>query len=74
MSETPMERARRRHRQARATGYYAVGATERLEAYRRFDQGAKEMEAARRSEQEGWEEIPSGATITPDGVTIAEEK
>lgn len=50
MSETPAERARRRMRQARATGYYAVGATERLQAWRRFEHDAKGMEAARRSQ------------------------
>jgi len=37
-------------RQARATGYYAVGATERLQAWRRFEHDAKGMEAARRSQ------------------------
>lgn len=74
MSETPAERARRRMRQARATGYYGVGATERLEAYRRFEQDAKQMEAARRSQQEGWEEIPNGATITPEGIYMQEEE
>jgi len=72
MSETYAERARRRMRQARATGHYGVGATERLQAFRLFGQAAMQMEAARRSQQEGWEEIPNGATITPEGIYMPE--
>ncbi len=60
MSETPAEKARRKARQDRATNVYGVGATQLLRGLRHL-----------RAEKD-WEEIPSGATITPDGVTIAE--
>ena len=58
MSETPAERARRKARQDRARGVYGVGATQLL-------RGLRHLRA-----EDGWEQIPSGATITPDGITI----
>lgn len=62
MSETPAERARRKARQDRATNVYGVGATQLLRGLRHL-----------RAEKD-WEEIPSGATITPEGIYIHEEE
>lgn len=44
MSETAMERARRKARQDRATNVYGTGASLRLDALRRFDQWREEEE------------------------------
>ncbi|MEL0287212.1 MAG: hypothetical protein VXA34_00990 [Gammaproteobacteria bacterium] len=62
MSETPAERARRKARQERAAGVYGVGATQLL-------RGLRHLRA-----EEGWEEIPNGATITPEGIYMHEEE
>lgn len=62
MSETPAERARRKARKDRATNVYGTGATQLL-------RGLRHLEA-----EKGWDEIPNGATITPEGIYIQEDE
>lgn len=65
MSETHAERAIRKARTQRATNVYGVGATQLL-------RGIRHMKAE--LAEEGWEEIPCGATITAEGIYIQEEE